>query len=78
MAIQAEIDRLDVVTVTALVSYRQHLQEQVAEANAALQAEIDRLAEKHGVEDAGHGYELWQAPDGAVYVRARVPEAENE
>jgi AAA+ superfamily predicted ATPase len=76
MTTQVQIDRLDVVTVTALVSYRQQLQEQVAEVNAALQAEIDRLAEKHGVEDAGHGYELFGVQDGTVYVRAREPESD--
>ena len=74
MAIQMEIDRLDVVTVTALVAYRQRLQEQVAEANAALQVQIDRMATKYGVDDGGAGYELWQAPDGTVYVRARAAE----
>lgn len=76
MAIQAEIDRLDVVTVTALVAHRQRLQEQVAEANQALQAQIDRMAAEYAVDDGGAGYELWQAPDGAVYVRAKAEKAE--
>jgi len=76
MTTQVQIDRLEVVTVTARVSYRQQLQGQVAEANAALQAEIDRLAEKHGVEDAGHGYELFCMQDGTMYVRAREPESD--
>lgn len=78
MAIQAELDRLDVVTVTALVAHRQRMQEQVAEANAAIQATIDRLAREYGIEDAGHGFEIFCAPDGSMTVRGRVPQQGGE
>ena len=75
---EAKINQMDVISVTALVNYRQQLQEQVAEANAAIQATIDRLAREYGIEDAGHGFEIFCTPDGSMTVRGRVPQPESE
>jgi hypothetical protein len=75
---EAKINQMDVISVTALANYRQQLQEQVAEANAAIQATIDRLAREYGIEDAGHGFEIFCAPDGSMTVRGRVPQQGGE
>ena len=75
---EAKINQMDVISVTALANYRQQLQEQVAEANAAIQATIDRLAREYGIEDTGHGFEIFCAPDGSMTVRGRVPQQGGE
>lgn len=71
---KAQLDDVDQVTIVALVEKRERLAAEITRLNAVIQAHIERMAQEREIADAGHGYELWQEHDGAIYVRAKAGE----
>lgn len=74
--LRARLDENEQITIVALVEKRERLAAEITRLNAVIQAHIERMAQEREIADAGHGYELWQEHDGAIYVRAKMAEGD--